>query len=46
MNQGEIGEIANSDEIYRHPKQTYTQRLLASIPKGWQGQRYGAQSAQ
>jgi len=46
MNQGEIVEIANSDEIYRHPKQTYTQRLLASIPKGWQGQRYGAQSAQ
>ena len=46
MNQGEIVEIANSDEIYRHPKQTYTQRLLASIPKGWQGQRFGAQSAQ
>jgi len=39
MNQGEIVEIANSDEIYRHPKQPYTQRLLASIPKGWQGER-------
>ena len=39
MNQGEIVEIANSDEIYRQPKQAYTQRLLASIPKGWQGER-------
>ena len=37
MNQGEIVEIANSDEIYRNPRQPYTQRLLASIPKGWQG---------
>ncbi len=37
MNQGEIVEIANSDEIYRHPREAYTQRLLASIPKGWQG---------
>jgi len=42
MNQGEIVEIANSDEIYRHPKQAYTQRLLASIPKGWQGARVPA----
>jgi peptide/nickel transport system ATP-binding protein len=37
MNEGEIVEIANSDEIYRHPKMPYTKRLLASIPKGWQG---------
>jgi peptide/nickel transport system ATP-binding protein len=37
MNEGEIVEIPNSDEIYRHPKMPYTQRLLASIPKGWQG---------
>jgi peptide/nickel transport system ATP-binding protein len=37
MNQGEIVEIADSDEIYRHPKEPYTQRLLASIPKGWRG---------
>jgi peptide/nickel transport system ATP-binding protein len=36
MNEGEIVEIANSDEIYRHPKMPYTRRLLASIPKGWQ----------
>jgi peptide/nickel transport system ATP-binding protein len=37
MNEGRIVEIANSDEIYRHPREEYTQRLLASIPKGWQG---------
>ncbi|HEY2816913.1 MAG TPA: ABC transporter ATP-binding protein [Casimicrobiaceae bacterium] len=37
MNDGEIIEIANSDEIYRHPKMPYTQRLLAAIPKGWHG---------
>jgi len=35
MNEGRIVEIANSDEIYRHPREEYTQRLLASIPKGW-----------
>ncbi len=35
MNQGAIVEIANSDDIYRHPKQAYTQKLLSSIPKGW-----------
>jgi peptide/nickel transport system ATP-binding protein len=34
MNQGAIVEIANSDDIYRNPKQAYTQ-LLSSIPKGW-----------
>ena len=38
MNEGEIVEIANSDDIYRNPREPYTQRLLASIPKGWQGQ--------
>ena len=36
MNEGSIVEIANSDEIYRHPKMPYTRNLLASIPKGWQ----------
>ena len=35
MNQGAIVEIANSDEIYRHPREPYTQRLLASIPRGF-----------
>jgi len=38
MNEGEIVEIANSDEIYRHPRESYTKRLLASIPKGWHGE--------
>ena len=38
MNEGAIVEIANADEIYRDPKQPYTRRLLASIPKGWQGE--------
>ena len=35
MKDGEIVEIANSDDIYRHPKQPYTKKLLSSIPKGW-----------
>ena len=42
MNEGRIVEIANSDDIYRHPREAYTQRLLASIPKGWQGGRAAA----
>ncbi len=37
MNQGEIVESASPDEIYHHPKQAYTQRLLASIPRGLAG---------
>ncbi len=41
MSEGRIVEIANSDEIYRHPREAYTQRLLASIPKGWTGVRAG-----
>jgi peptide/nickel transport system ATP-binding protein len=40
MNEGEIIEIANSDEIYKHPKMPYTQRLLAAIPKGWHGEHH------
>ncbi len=35
MNQGAIVEIADSDDIYRHPKHSYTQKLLSAIPKGW-----------
>ncbi len=35
MNEGEVVEMADSDEIYRHPREPYTQRLLASIPRGW-----------
>jgi peptide/nickel transport system ATP-binding protein len=42
MSEGRIVEIANSDEIYRHPREPYTQRLLASIPKGWRGERASA----
>ncbi|MEO8738361.1 MAG: ABC transporter ATP-binding protein [Casimicrobiaceae bacterium] len=35
MNQGAIVEIADSDDIYRHPREEYTKKLLSSIPKGW-----------
>jgi peptide/nickel transport system ATP-binding protein len=35
MNQGEVVEVANSDEIYRSPQHPYTQKLLGSIPRGW-----------
>jgi peptide/nickel transport system ATP-binding protein len=35
MSEGKMVEMANSDEIYRNPREPYTQRLLASIPKGW-----------
>ncbi|HVO90323.1 MAG TPA: ABC transporter ATP-binding protein [Casimicrobiaceae bacterium] len=45
MNEGRIVEIANSDEIYRHPKQPYTRKLLASIPKGWDGHHARSQQA-
>ena len=38
MNEGEVVEMANSDDIWRNPREAYTQRLLASIPKGWQGE--------
>ena len=41
MSNGEIVEIADSDDIYLHPREAYTQRLLSSIPKGWQGRRGG-----
>ncbi len=34
MSNGEAVEVANSDEIYARPQHPYTQRLLASIPKG------------
>jgi peptide/nickel transport system ATP-binding protein len=37
MNAGEVVEVASPDEIYHHPKQAYTQRLLASIPRGLAG---------
>jgi peptide/nickel transport system ATP-binding protein len=34
MNKGQIVEYATSDEIYKNPKDPYTQRLLSAIPKG------------
>lgn len=34
MNKGKIEEIGNAEEVYFHPKQAYTQQLIASIPKG------------
>ena len=37
MNRGKCVELASSDAIYRAPQDEYTRRLLASIPRGWQG---------
>ncbi|MDX2241920.1 MAG: ABC transporter ATP-binding protein [Leptolyngbyaceae cyanobacterium bins.302] len=34
MNRGQIEEIGSSEAIYRHPKQEYTQKLIAAIPIG------------
>ncbi len=34
MNQGKIEEIGDADEIYNHPKTTYTRNLIDAIPKG------------
>jgi len=34
MNRGEIVERGNAEQIYREPKQEYTQKLIASIPTG------------
>ena len=35
MNEGEVVEVQNSDDLYRNPREPYTQRLLAAIPRGW-----------
>ena len=37
MNRGKIEEIGPSEEVYHHPKSAYTQKLIASIPKGMAG---------
>ncbi len=37
MSEGEVVEVQNSDDLYRNPREAYTQRLLAAIPKGWHG---------
>jgi peptide/nickel transport system ATP-binding protein len=36
MNQGQIEEIDTADKIYTEPQKAYTQKLIASIPTGWQ----------
>ena len=36
MNEGSIVEMADSDEIYRNPREEYTRKLLSSIPKGYE----------
>jgi peptide/nickel transport system ATP-binding protein len=36
MSNGEVVEVANSDDIYLNPREEYTRKLLGSIPKGWQ----------
>ncbi|MEL7021309.1 MAG: ABC transporter ATP-binding protein, partial [Bacteroidota bacterium] len=33
MNQGKIVEIGAAEQIFQHPQQTYTQQLLAAIPR-------------
>ncbi len=39
MSNGKLIEMANSDDIYKNPKEDYTKRLLGSIPKGYTGER-------
>jgi peptide/nickel transport system ATP-binding protein len=34
MNKGKIEEMGLSDEIYNNPKEEYTKKLIAAIPKG------------
>ncbi|MGK2863705.1 MAG: ABC transporter ATP-binding protein [Chitinophagaceae bacterium] len=34
MNRGRLEEIGDADTIYFHPQSEYTQKLIASIPKG------------
>lgn len=34
MNKGKIEEMGYPEDIYNHPQQTYTQRLVNAIPKG------------
>ncbi len=34
MNKGQIVEQGKAEDIYRHPKEEYTQKLIASIPTG------------
>jgi peptide/nickel transport system ATP-binding protein len=34
MNKGKIEEIGIADDVYHHPKASYTERLINAIPKG------------
>ncbi|MFT3824946.1 MAG: ABC transporter ATP-binding protein [Chitinophagaceae bacterium] len=34
MNKGKIEETGDADQVYYHPQHTYTQQLIASVPKG------------
>ena len=34
MNQGKIEELGFPEDIYHHPKTSYTQKLVNAIPKG------------
>ena len=36
MNKGRVVELANADDLYHHPQQTYTKTLLGAIPRGLQ----------
>ncbi|MEJ7676766.1 MAG: ABC transporter ATP-binding protein [Segetibacter sp.] len=35
MNKGKIEETGNAEDVYLHPQSAYTQKLIASIPKGF-----------
>ena len=39
MSDGDVVEVANSDDIYLNPQQEYTKKLLGSIPRGWQEEK-------
>jgi peptide/nickel transport system ATP-binding protein len=45
MNQGEVVELADSDEIYLRPQHPYTQKLLSAIPKAGERIRRQAPAA-
>ena len=35
MQKGKIIETGTAEQVYHHPQQQYTQRLIAAIPKAW-----------
>ncbi len=45
MSEGDVIEVANSDDIYLNPQQEYTKKLLGSVPKGWVGGHAAAHAA-